>query len=535
MIIFQTISFPIYEPSLLKVRQQTNGPVTLDERRRMLDPILWRQRPWVIIDPADPEEVLYLREREYHSYWKITTSNAMELTIIARPTTSPDLIGPIENKAGDPKTTSDSTTDPNFPKPRSYHTFSFKNSPISLKKIIGLFSGVGTESQLVDLDDSNVIQFILKYVRQTYFWVYGELNANQILVGAKIAKRYRTILKDHGIMGLILRFKVSLIVINSFVGGKPRRNTRDLGYYVKLTNGLPSDLPKEVRSRIRSGDLSVIRIWGSIFNMYKVLKGTNLKVDFTTVQSPKLQTPIDNLSYIMAAFFKCCTFIPKSLLNVSEQFRLISIDFKPVCSSNAGPNASPAFKGPIMDLLAWLHHPKGLSYLKYFLYSKGGIFTYDPFKMIRDELVQALDYISNSIPESLDVYFERYIFPFNDPKVGTFDLYLANAKQRFPKYVYFGYRTFRDPVQQARFEASLVRPDERTKKALFNSYLKAKNSFQIVEKKTKYRTLFYAMTEPWARARVIRVSLPDKILVLSKLYGAKIIDFPFILGKLSII
>jgi hypothetical protein len=349
-------------------RFQTNGPKTIEQRRRELDPDLWKQKSWVIEDPGDPTEVLYLKEREYHAYNRVALSNEMTLVLIARPTTSPDLIGPEGPplKEGESRSTSSSASIPLSSAKRPYHTFSFKNSPLNIRAL-GAFFQVGTKDRLVAPSESNLKGFLTKYVRQTYFWVYGRLTVEQLRVSLAFLKDVKRILRHNGPTGLILRFKVSLIVITAFISGRPRQSTFDLGCFVALSSGLPKGLPRIVRDRIRKGDLNVIRVWLSIFNLYKCCVGGYGPIPLDTIQAPPLQTDISGLSHVFSSFFKFQTFIPRRLLNARDTLSWIGRHINLPRSVKAGPNEKISFQGAAADFVAWLSHPKGLAPLLYFL------------------------------------------------------------------------------------------------------------------------------------------------------------------------
>jgi hypothetical protein len=95
----------------------------------MLDKDLWVQRPFVIVDPSDSTEILYLREREFHAYQKVALSNQVNLVIIARDTTPDHLIGP--SGSGSETSGTDDTA--------SSSSSHLKSSPQQLLSLIGSF------------------------------------------------------------------------------------------------------------------------------------------------------------------------------------------------------------------------------------------------------------------------------------------------------------------------------------------------------------------------------------------------------------
>lgn len=457
-------------------RFQSNGK-SIEQRRRELDPDLWKQKSWVIEDPGDPSEVLYLKEREYHAYNRVALSNEMALVLIARPTTPPELIGP--ERKGDSATQSSSLSVPSSQTKRPFHTFSFKNSPLKIRYLGGFFQ-VGIKDRLVTLDNSNVAQLLVKYTRQVYFWVYGRLTAEQLRVALVFMKEARGILKHQGPSGLVLRLKTSLIVLNSFVSGYPKQSTFDLGCYVALSNGLPKGLPLSVRQKIRSGDLAIIRVWASIFNLYKACKGGYGPIPIDTIQSPPLNTDISDLSYIFGLFFRFQSFIPKTFLNAKFMLEYLGKKWTQLRSTKAGPNEKISFRGAYADMIAWASHPKAWGLLLYFLYParesnrphyedmqqppvaddfvdeervkqkyvtqnmpcdtshlpKGDPRKLDPFRKVREIFFLYYWHLTDFLPTDVSRMVELHTIGFNP----TFVKFKRNALEKVP-LLYFGVKT----------------------------------------------------------------------------------------------
>jgi hypothetical protein len=50
---------------------------------------LQRRRPFVVCDPMDPEQLLYMTEQDYHILLRTIVSGRQTLTVIARPGSRP--------------------------------------------------------------------------------------------------------------------------------------------------------------------------------------------------------------------------------------------------------------------------------------------------------------------------------------------------------------------------------------------------------------------------------------------------------------
>jgi hypothetical protein len=177
------------------------------------------------------------------------------------------------------------------------------------------------------------------------------------------------ILNTQGPMGVVLRLKVSLIALNAFIGGCPLKSTHPLGAYVSLSNGLPSWIPKNIRAQIRSKDLTVIRIWASFLNTYKGIKGTWKKPTADTIMAEPCTADFSPLRDFAGYFWIFQNWAPQRLIRGAAGFcsNLRIGGLLPYfISAKAGPNGSPAYLGKnvLLDVIAWYHHPKGLSILR---------------------------------------------------------------------------------------------------------------------------------------------------------------------------
>jgi hypothetical protein len=49
----------------------------------------WGSKPYVVLDPAVPGELMYFTEKEYKSFQKVAMSNDITLRVIANPSSKP--------------------------------------------------------------------------------------------------------------------------------------------------------------------------------------------------------------------------------------------------------------------------------------------------------------------------------------------------------------------------------------------------------------------------------------------------------------
>jgi len=165
-----------------------------------------------------------------------------------------------------------------------------------------------------------------------------------------------TLFRRHGATHLIARLKIYLFVVNSFIAGQKLETTEQLGFRVRLSHGLPKCLPASVRSRIRNKDTSTIRIWSSIFYIYKAISGEHEAPSFDTIVSES-PTHTNGWALSFPHFEK-----------FGEEFRTILLGWgvKPVdepkgliptslfSSGASGPNYKYSLASLPMDTLYWI-------------------------------------------------------------------------------------------------------------------------------------------------------------------------------------
>lgn len=159
------------------------------------------------------------------------------------------------------------------------------------------------------------------------------------------------LLKTRGINDLILRLKISLFVVNAYLGGRRMTSTADLGVRIRLVNGLPAFLPARVRNGIRYGNLHYIHIWTSVLNSYKGIKGIwyepNLAQGSIAQPHPQIElTILRQLSIFARIFWR----------QVRNRYGLRPISFHvraPFFSIKAGPNSPNTILGAGIDAFLW--------------------------------------------------------------------------------------------------------------------------------------------------------------------------------------
>lgn len=110
--------------------------------------------------------------------------------------------------------------------------------------------------------------------------------------------------KKQGFRGLVLTLKALQVSLMQSIGGNP---LKDLGLvgprFSRTKRGLPRVIPKLDRERIRLGDKTVIRIWMSLFSVYRVID-LHGKPKFKTITDPPKAFDLSVFKDKSLAFFR---------------------------------------------------------------------------------------------------------------------------------------------------------------------------------------------------------------------------------------
>lgn len=88
-----------------------------------------------------------------------------------------------------------------------------------------------------------------------------------------IVSQFVAIHKDQGMKGLIIRLKAATVSLQQAIGGHVLKDISPLGSRLGRTQGgLPLIIPSQDRALIRAGDHKVIKLYLTIFNLYRVLE-----------------------------------------------------------------------------------------------------------------------------------------------------------------------------------------------------------------------------------------------------------------------
>lgn len=308
-------------------------------------------RPFVIVDPFDPTGLLYLSQAEYLSQAKVAASTDLPVLVIARPGT----------KAPIPLGTSSSQ---NSPLPVGIETKWTRQSRASWKTFLEFRSRIRralpvvTRSTMVSESSQSVHRTVYLWARELAH--YTEVKNSGMIPSLlqPLASKLASLLDHNGQGATVQYLKVSLFVLYSFMAGNPLRSTVPLGWGIRLRSGLPADWPVALRSKIRSGNLPLIRIMASLLNLYRAMDAKHPPFSTKTIEQahPNLTEVAD-----FKLYQEFCTEIFPTLLALKfPDGDLPPFEYKSpfgLMLRSAGANYSPAMASMVEDAQAWANQP----------------------------------------------------------------------------------------------------------------------------------------------------------------------------------
>lgn len=333
----------------------------------LVDWDLQRQRPYVIVDPYDPEGLLYLSRSEYLSQLKVCASNDLTVIVVARPgshcpqtsdTSSPDLPSknspPSDSKGGDS---------------RMKDFFSSRENRLTWRDFLSLRRfvkrGVSVKDGMVTVRPETISRVVLLWIIQLLHYSAVTSPERRLLGFNPFVRALTALMSNNGPGFLTQRLKISLFAVYSYVGGNPLQTTEPLGQRVKLANGLPVLIPRPFRDEIRKGNLRYIRIWVSLLNFYRSL---NVKVADPETAYEVIRTPKPNLAdnpvFERWVYF-CKEVFPRLVASQASDgkaptFRYASNRGLIINSAAVNLRNAAGLGSIILDARAWASRPKNL-------------------------------------------------------------------------------------------------------------------------------------------------------------------------------
>jgi hypothetical protein len=191
-------------------------------------------RYYVIVDPIDPDGLLYLSEKEYNVERRIAISNETAIEVLARPSSKRS-----ENEQKS-KTEASKTSPPS------------RVSSLSLLTVKGPLSRVFpsyAEDGAVSLTSRNTRDFFTLWGKTLLFYSgapWRKVRNPRIKVRKycysmlSFARKCEALQKNNGNLYLVKYLKVTLVIVLQYLTSHPCADASILGVRMRLTRGLPS-------------------------------------------------------------------------------------------------------------------------------------------------------------------------------------------------------------------------------------------------------------------------------------------------------
>jgi hypothetical protein len=327
---------------------------TITQWRVLVDWDLVKQRPFVIVNPMDQSGLLYLTQKEYLAQAKVCASTDLPfMTIVQIGTKRPSAM---------PASTS-STSDHTQNSPPFWGSFKSRNHRETVSawstftnlrsRIHILVTKLSRSDKMVSENSKTIVQTLLAW--SMYIGHYAEVKkpGAVTLMIQPYATHLGNLLRHNGQMFVVMQLKVALFALYSFVSGNPLKNTFALGTPIRLTNGLPTAWGPELRDRVRSGDITWIRVLASLLNIYRAMDAPHKAPSVATI---KQQHPDFTNNEVFEEFKIFCSEVLPELLKKETGHDLV-FRYKTglgLLMTKAGANVSgPAMSGICKDARAW--------------------------------------------------------------------------------------------------------------------------------------------------------------------------------------
>jgi len=349
----------------------TSAALLALKNHRLYSKVEWERveaGSYAIVDPVNPGVILYLSEQDYVTMIRVAITSNRTLKVLAGPS---DLTAESSTTNSDPSTGSSQ----NSPKELANRSVPFALGPMSStarRRLQTMFNSLldrfllrertyKTSSGPATMEKTSMIKLTGRNARHwftTWYNLVSWYSRGTTITTVAMTERNSfglylvRILKTRGIMEVIQRFKISLFVINSYLGGKRMTTTEDLGKRIRLSHGLPRCLPVFARHGLRVANKHYIHIWTSVFFAYKGLLGEwvepNLLQSTITQEHPNYTGNRDFLAFIdFASVFWRNIMIPLGIKKLNLRVR------NAFFTTHAGPNCPISILGAGLDAFLW--------------------------------------------------------------------------------------------------------------------------------------------------------------------------------------
>jgi hypothetical protein len=367
---------------------------------------------WAVVDPNDPHSILYLEDVDYITLTRVMITSRKKLLVLATPDDNPISPSPSDDsfKNSPPVLPGESKVHPiKWNAPLTSDVVGWLQNPFRhIKRVkVNPISGQEERGTLALISEGNLWGLVGLWALSLHTRLMGLKSPKFTRLGAYNYSKYlRKILITQGVNRVILLLKIHLFVVNSFLSGNRLTSTYDLGFKIKLSHGLPKALPLTVRKAIRSRRWDHIRLWVSIFYIYKGLFGVHKPPAFSNIAAPPLNTNCDSVKKHLNGFREYVDFVFKpemtSFYSVEDSPDLTIKE--PFLSNRAGPNFSHSFLGIFLDTLAYsLSNVSSSKYLENYLKAVGDKRLFSLFQAAETWARRVFDEIIDAKYSSSDI------------------------------------------------------------------------------------------------------------------------------------
>lgn len=320
---------------------------------------------YAVVDPVNPGVILYLSEQDYIVMVRVAITSNKTLKVLAAPGEQPTASS--SSSSQDPSQNSPSldpfetvlklgrrSSEGKKGKARYMNLFRSSLQEFFAPKKATMSTKAGAAGiSMIGLTNSNIVKWFTQWHDIVSWWSRGSLLTTvQKNERDSFGSYLKTIFENNGVNHLIARLKIMLFVVNAFLGGRRLTTTAELGFRVKLQNGLPAALPRVVRDGLRHGNKHYIHIWTSMLFSYKGILGTwkepELYKSSITQPHPKIQetTAYQGFVSFCPAFWSA---LRELGANINAKFLIKGTFF----STHAGPNHGTTVLGAGIDAYLW--------------------------------------------------------------------------------------------------------------------------------------------------------------------------------------
>lgn len=317
------------DSSLLAVRAY----MTISQAFKKIDWARHALTGYVVIDPLNPNALEYLDEAAYKALQRVCLSKDKNLIVVATPESTPD-----ESPSHSPIPPLSGWIRVRALAKRHFRPVLYRSQKFPISQA------------MVSLTDRNVGDLFRKWGNPLHFWAGYNRRPAKLIQLDQFAQAVTQIFKVEGTDRLIIKLKIGLFAVNAYLSGNPVKDTRSLGVTMGIANGLPKFLPVAVRSAIRGKSIRSIRIWASILNTYKAIRGSYPDLPLESITAPPFKWEYPTLKDFVPQFWE--------FLLWNTQCKTVIFDsMKTYLSVAAGPNHKISLISAVADAAYWGSKP----------------------------------------------------------------------------------------------------------------------------------------------------------------------------------